>query len=121
MCAGKCHFGVVNYPDHQEPFAWFNDGSPVKTAHFVSCQYCGLNSRGITGGYQTQELAAHYWNVRESLSDEHERIAGYLCSFWSASSLEGDDVSVTIKIKVPFLMDEKTTATILRSIRGDKK
>lgn len=59
--------------------------------------------------------------IAEAVAAERERIAEYLSSLWTSSTLEGDEVSVTVKIKVPFLMNEKTNSTILRAIRSAAK
>lgn len=59
--------------------------------------------------------------VAEAVSTEQERTAEYLSSLWASSTLEGDEISITVKIKVPFLMNEKTNSTILRAIRSAAK
>lgn len=64
FCGGKSQFSRVKYPEHQDPIAWFADGSPAIVAHYVNCQMCGANNRGIAGGYQTQTQAAEKWNTR---------------------------------------------------------
>lgn len=64
MCGGKAAFGKTIYAPRIEPNAWFPDGTPITTAHYVNCLLCGVNNRGLAGGYQTQEKAAIAWNTR---------------------------------------------------------
>ena len=64
MCGGKASFGSTTYAPCKKPNVWFADGTPVTTAHSVNCQYCGVNNRGLVGGYQTQKEAADKWNSR---------------------------------------------------------
>lgn len=59
--------------------------------------------------------------LAEAVAAEMERVSEFLSSFWSASSLEEDDISVTVKIKVPFIPHEKTVSTIFRAIRSAAK
>ncbi|MFT9115435.1 MAG: Lar family restriction alleviation protein [Acetobacter malorum] len=84
-CGGESSFGVVRYGKTRKPNAWFADGAPVEIVHYVNCIQCSLANRTIVGGFQTQVLAAQYWNTRpaieraiaEAVAAERERCVEY--------------------------------------------
>ena len=95
MCCGKASFGTTTYSPREEPSAWFSDGTPVTTAHSVNCQRCGVNNRGIVGGYQTQEEAAAAWNTRarDPRMTKHNS-TGRIRKAWRASVKGCDGVDI---------------------------
>ena len=52
--------------------------------------------------------------LAEAVAAEREKNATYLNTFWAASSLDGEEVVVTIKLHAPFVMDEKVKDMIRR-------
>lgn len=72
FCGGEGAYGSAHYsPSHE---AWWDDGTQVIDAHFVSCVKCGGSRRGIIGGHQTKALAAEAWNTRQAEAERDEAL-----------------------------------------------
>ena len=59
FCGTIASFGTINYADKSD-IAKMNGQSIY---HYVACQLCGANNRGIIG-YKTQLEAKEHWNTR---------------------------------------------------------
>ncbi|MFT8354545.1 MAG: hypothetical protein ABF617_08065 [Gluconobacter japonicus] len=96
--------------------AWFTDpsargGMRAEAAHETGFSY-------LAGTVTPSDLNDA---IAEAVAAERERVAEFLNSSWAASSLDEEDISVTLKIKVPFVPHEKTVSTLLRAIRSAAK
>lgn len=60
-CGGEPAFGHIHYAKSHE--AWWQDGSQIRDAAFVSCVSCGISNQGMFG-HQTEADAATAWNTR---------------------------------------------------------
>lgn len=59
FCGNTASFGTIKFADKSD-IAKMNGQSIY---HYVVCQLCGSNNRGIVG-YKTQSEAKEHWNTR---------------------------------------------------------